>query len=218
MTRIQLALDIGGSAKLLELAERVSPFVDWIEAGTPLILAEGIGVVGRLREHLPDKPIVADLKIIDAGAHEADLAFSSGAAFVTVLGVASDATVMEVVRSARRAGARVIADMLSVVDPLARAKELGQMGVDFICLHTGADEASEGLDPVAEAVAEFHHESAHLVVAGGISPQRLPRLREVHPAVVVVGRAITEAEDPVRVAAGMRQTVDAWAGEEDEHD
>jgi hypothetical protein len=47
--------------------------VDWLEAGTPLIIAEGMNGVRALRKEFPDVPIVADLKTMDGGWLEAQM-------------------------------------------------------------------------------------------------------------------------------------------------
>jgi 3-hexulose-6-phosphate synthase/6-phospho-3-hexuloisomerase len=41
--------------------------VDWLEAGTPLIIAEGMNGVPRVARRFPQTPIVADLKTMDGG-------------------------------------------------------------------------------------------------------------------------------------------------------
>jgi 3-hexulose-6-phosphate synthase len=41
--------------------------VDWLEAGTPLIIAEGMNGVRALSAEFPGVPIVADLKTMDGG-------------------------------------------------------------------------------------------------------------------------------------------------------
>ena len=63
---VQISLDLTNIDEALEtaaLARRAG--VDWLEAGTPLILAEGLHGVRELREAFPDVPIVADLKTMD---------------------------------------------------------------------------------------------------------------------------------------------------------
>lgn len=58
--------------------------------------------------------MLADLKIMDAGEHEASLAFAAGADIVTVLGLSADSTVSGAVAAARAAGGGrlVMADMI----------------------------------------------------------------------------------------------------------
>ena len=75
--------------------------MDWLEAGTPLILAEGLRAVSALRERFPDHPVVADLKTMDGGYLEAEMMAKAGADLVVVMGRAHEATIR-----ARRADCR----------------------------------------------------------------------------------------------------------------
>ena len=83
MPKIQLALDTLDGDHALELAQLAAPFVDILEAGTPLIKSVGICIVTKLKAAHPDKTILADLKSSDVGAYEADMAFRAGADIVT---------------------------------------------------------------------------------------------------------------------------------------
>ena len=81
--------------------------VDWLEAGTPLIIAEGMHGVRALREHFPGTPIVADLKTMDGGYLEAEMMAKAGATHVVVMARAHDETIKCVVKAGtrfRRAG------------------------------------------------------------------------------------------------------------------
>ena len=65
---VQISLDLTSIDEALAtagLAMRAG--VDWLEAGTPLILAKGLDGVRALREAFPETPIVADLKTMDGG-------------------------------------------------------------------------------------------------------------------------------------------------------
>src|SRR6188508_2201229 len=100
--KLQLALDRPDLAQALEVVAQAAPYVDLIEAGTPLLIREGIRAVRELRRRYRGRAIVADIKVIDAGEPIAELAFAAGANVVTVLGCASDEVIERVVRSARR--------------------------------------------------------------------------------------------------------------------
>ena len=63
-----------------------------IELGTPLIKQQGLSVVTNVKAAYPDKLVFADMKTMDAGELEADLAFDAGADIMTVLGTAGDST------------------------------------------------------------------------------------------------------------------------------
>lgn len=70
--KVQISLDLTEIPEALEMAEKaVRAGVDWLEVGTPLILAEGMRGVQELRRRYPNTPIVADLKTMDGGYLEA---------------------------------------------------------------------------------------------------------------------------------------------------
>lgn len=91
---------------------QVYGLVDIIELGTPLMLKEGVGVVGLMKRRFPDALILADMKIADGGYMEARFAVEEGADIVTVLGMAEDETILGVKQATHEAGRLVYVDML----------------------------------------------------------------------------------------------------------
>ena len=129
--KLQLALDRPDLTRELELARQVDRYVDLIEAGTPLLIREGIRAVRELRRRHRGTMIVADIKVIDAGEPIAELAFAAGANVVTVLGCASNEVIDRVVRSAQRYDGEVMADSLSVPDIARRHARTARAGCHF---------------------------------------------------------------------------------------
>jgi len=121
--KLQLALD-GTLTESIDIFNQVHSYVDIVELGTPLIYREGVSIVRIFRELDFAMPIVADLKIMDAGEAEATIAFEAGCNFVTILGVTHDATVKGAVKAAERFGGRIIADMIQVAASVTRASRL----------------------------------------------------------------------------------------------
>src|SRR2546430_13923622 len=104
---LQVALDhMHLKRALLAAKEAVEGGADWLEAGTPLIKSEGMEVVRELKKSFPGVTIVADLKTMDTGAFEVEIAAKAGADVITVMGVTDDATILEAVKAARRDGAK----------------------------------------------------------------------------------------------------------------
>jgi 3-hexulose-6-phosphate synthase len=206
--RLQLALDGTLDAARSVLAV-VHPYVDVIEIGTPLIFREGIAAVRWARDAYPGKAVLADLKIMDAGDEEASIAFEAGAAWVTVLGAAADATISGAVRAARRGGGRVMADLVQVADPVGRGRDLLALGCDVLCVHTAYDMQGAGHSPLAALRAlRDRLPEAPLAAAGGITPQTMDDLLSLRPAIVVVGGAVTRSHDPAQVARALRERID----------
>jgi 3-hexulose-6-phosphate synthase len=209
--KLQLALDTPDLAHELELAGQVAAQVDLIETGTPLLIREGIRAVRELRRRHRGRPIVADIKVIDAGEPIAELAFAAGAAVVTVLGCASDEVIERVVRSAKRYDGQVMADSLSLSNVPERARQLRDLGVDSLCINrrgfkqVKGQSRGERLSQLAELIERI---DLPVYLAGGIDIAELTALRDLPLAGVIVGAAIAEAASPIETAKKMRDILD----------
>jgi 3-keto-L-gulonate-6-phosphate decarboxylase len=159
---IQVAID----AKDLATAEvyvrsAVAAGADWMEAGTPLIVYEGIGAIGKLAEWSGDLPVVADFKAMDGVEKYFRSARGLGASVAVVQAAAPDASVLAAVKARKACGIEVMVDLMGLNDRAGRAKECEAMGADYLMLHLGHDEAHadaakhvlDGLDEVVAAVS-----------------------------------------------------------------
>jgi len=209
--KLQLALDTPDLTHELELAGKVAAYVDLIEAGTPLLIREGIRAVRELRRRHRGRPIVADIKVVDAGEPIAELAFAAGATVVTVLGNASDELIERVVRSANRYDGQVMADSLTVTNIPERARQLRDLGVSSLCVNRRGFKRVKGLNreerigQIEDLVKKIE---LPVYLAGGIDAAELASLRELPLAGVIVGAAIAGASSPAEVAKKMRAILD----------
>ncbi|MGO2432267.1 MAG: orotidine 5'-phosphate decarboxylase / HUMPS family protein, partial [Glutamicibacter arilaitensis] len=135
--KIQVAIDLLSTAEALELAGKVAPYVDIIELGTPLIKAEGLSVITAIKQAHPDKTVFADMKTMDAGELEADIAFAAGADLVSILGAADNSTIAGAVKAATERGKGIVVDLIGIADKPARAREVAALGVQFVEFHAG---------------------------------------------------------------------------------
>ena len=104
--KLLVALDAPQNTSL-EILQKVRPFIDIAEIGTPQIFQSGIHAVAKYRTAFPDLDLLADLKIMDAGLYEAEIGFNAGCKYVTVLGVASDDTIRGTVQAAKLADGKL---------------------------------------------------------------------------------------------------------------
>lgn len=207
MPKLQLALDGELSAALDILAE-TRPHIDIAEVGTPLIYREGMRAVRKIRAVYPALTLLADLKIMDAGDLEADIAFSAGADIITVLGLANDATIAGAAQAARAHGKRVMADMMQVADPLVRGRQLLALGCDALCLHRAHDlQASQAAPYALLAALQRNMPEARLAIAGGVTLDALPQLLPCLPRIIIVGGAITQSSDPATMARRFAERI-----------
>lgn len=139
-TTVQLSLDLIRLDDALAAADvAIRAGVDWLEAGTPLIVAEGRRSVQELHARYPAIPIVADLKTMDGGAGATELMAKAGASMVVVMGQAHPETIELAVKAAHDCGAKVMGDNMAMPDPVAGAKRLEDLGCDYIIHHVGYD-------------------------------------------------------------------------------
>lgn len=217
MIKLQLALDTLNGEEALELACLAAPYVNILEAGTPLIKSVGIGIVTRLKAAHPDKIVLADLKSSDVGAYEAEMAFRAGADIVTTQGITTLATIREVQREADKWKRRAEVDMTGVKDPVARAKEAREVGVSLVLYHRSIDEeTTQGAlwdERAVQVVADMCSLGLDVAIAGGVNQDVLPLLRGVPIYGIVVGRGITAQTDPARSASQIANCIrEIWQG------
>jgi 3-hexulose-6-phosphate synthase/6-phospho-3-hexuloisomerase len=187
---VQLSLDLTSLDEAVETAGiAVAAGVDWLEAGTPLLLAEGLRAVETLRKRFPDHPIVADLKTMDGGYLEAEMMAKAGADLVVVMGRAHEATIRRVVDAGRDFGVKVMGDNLAADDRVACARWMEDLGVDFIVHHIGFDERGliRGLSPLDELDQVVRAVSIPVQAVGGLSIQQAIECPSRGAPLVVVG-------------------------------
>ena len=193
---LQVALDFVDLARAMKCArEAVRGGADWLEAGTPLIKSEGLNAVRELRKQFPDQIIVADMKIMDAGRTEVEIASKSGANIVCVLGAASDATIKECVEAGHNYGAKIQADLIAIKDAKKRAIEVARLGVDYIGIHCSIDDQMAARNPFSELRDIAKHLSIPIAVAGGINSETAPDAVKSGASIIIVGGAINKSRD-----------------------
>jgi len=206
--RLQLALDLLEIDRAIRIAKETSEHIDIIEVGTPLIKSEGMAAVRAIKKVFPNHAIVADMKTMDTGAIEVEMAAKSGADIVAILGGADDSTIKDAVRSARKYGVSMMADLLSVSDPVTRAKELEELGIDCVCVHVGIDQQMKGVDALDILKDAVDAVSIEVAVAGGLDSETAAQATFIGADIIIVGGAITRSGNSASAAANIRDAID----------
>lgn len=206
---LQVALDLLDLPRAVEIArEAVAGGADWIEAGTPLIKSEGMESVRRLHALFPDHEIVADMKVADTGTLEVEMAAKAGASVVCILGDADDAVVAEAVRASALYGVRIMADLINVQDPVARAGELEDLGVHILNAHVGIDQQMLGKSSLELLGSLRGAVAIPLAVAGGLDAATAPQAVREGADIVIVGGTITRSANVTASAKAVRDAID----------
>lgn len=188
--------------------EAVEGGADWIEAGTPLIKSEGMNAVRELKKALPEKKIVADMKTVDTGSMEVEMAAKAGAGVVVILAASDDSTIEDALRAARQFGVEIMVDLLGTPDPVARSKELEALGVDYICVHVGIDQQMMGRDAIDFLKGIVDEVKVPVAVAGGIDAASAAEAVASGAFAVVVGGNIVRSAEVTDSALAIRRSMD----------
>ena len=221
MRALQVALDVLSIEDALTIAEEAAAGgANWLEAGTPLIKNHGMVAVKRLKAAFPNRVVVADLKTMDTGDIEVEMAAKNGADVVGVLGLAQDMTIKRAVNTASAHNVKIMADLIGVEDKMKRALELEELGVDYLLVHTPLDiqrvmlrKVDAGLDELRKLTDRV---KIPVAAAGGITLETAPVLRDAGVSIFIVGRALTKAKDVTKTAREFCEIIGVEVREKEE--
>lgn len=172
-----------------------------VEVGTPLIKLYGAQAIRQVRASTGNY-LVADVKAMDRGLREVDIAASAGADAATVLGQSPVETLDRFIAACRDRGLESMVDMMNVEKPVKALSRLMEQP-DVLVLHRGFDEhenKSKEL-PLADIEGIRSRYGMPIAVAGGVD------LRDAQKAVfnganiVVLSDTLAKPDELPRIAA-----------------
>ena len=225
---LQVTLDTPKLNQCVELVEQIHEYVDIVEVGNPLVIESGLKLVDDLAQTYPQMQICCDAKIVNSGHYIASRCFEHGATLVTVMGIAADQTIEGAVASAELVGGKIMADLTGIADIAARSRELEELGVHYLCGHTGYEDRQLASNPLSDArpgiarairsVLGYDNPLRELdlirqgtqglalpAIVGRISLSNIDEVVSHAPEIVLVGRAIVGAIAPAHAAADLKE-------------
>ncbi|AGB04474.1 3-hexulose-6-phosphate synthase family protein [Aciduliprofundum sp. MAR08-339] len=207
MPILQVALDFMILDRALKAAEEaVQGGADWLEAGTPLIKSAGMQAVRELKRRFK-KPVVADLKTMDVGRVEVEMAAKSGASIITVLAVADDPTIEDAIKAARKYGASIMVDLINHPNPVERAREVEKLGANYLCVHVGVDQQMLGKNPLDILKEVSSAVSIPVAAAGGINSETAADVVKNGAEIIIVGGAIIKAPNVEEATRKIKEAI-----------
>ncbi|MGN8913339.1 3-hexulose-6-phosphate synthase [Anaerofustis butyriciformans] len=208
MKKLQIALDVKSLEESIEIVKECEEYIDIIEFGTPLAYKYGSEGIKKLKETFKDKKILADFKIMDAGAFETKIAIDAGADIVTVLAVSDNQTIEDSLEEVKKAGKELLVDLICVDNLEERVKYLESIGVDYICVHTGADIQKKGATPLDDLIkVKSLVKNTKVSVAGGVKLETLEEINAQNPDVIIVGGGLVNSSTPKETAKKMKEMI-----------
>lgn len=210
---LQLALDFVDLPRAINVArEAVKAGCDIVEVGTPLIKSEGMNAIRKIREILPSKvKVVADMKTMDVGRIEVEIAAKSGANIVGVLGAASLETIKEAIKAARNYGCEIVVDMIEVRDVAKKVKEILELGSeyrpDYFGIHIPIDEQMKGKFNFQQIKQIKSITGVPVSIAGGINSRTAVDAVRAGADIIIVGGAITKSQDVFKSVKELKTAI-----------
>jgi bifunctional enzyme Fae/Hps len=196
---LQIALDIISLSDLEKILINI-PKDDRIllEAGTPLIKKFGISVLEKIREHHPESYIIADMKTLDVGWLEVLIAAEAKGNAVAISGLASIDTIESSLKEGKKQDIDIILDCMNVNHPKQLLSSLSRIP-EIILFHRGIDQENN-MDHPWDLIQDLKstYPDSLIAVAGGLNIDTSQRALKNGADIIVVGRAITQAEDIVK--------------------
>jgi 3-hexulose-6-phosphate synthase/6-phospho-3-hexuloisomerase len=206
---LQLALDILNLDRAISMAKEAVPGgIDWIEAGTPLIKSEGMEAIRELKRIFPDKKIIADMKTMDTGDFETEMASKAGADIVSILGASDDSTIKEAIKAAKKYNSEIMIDLINVEKKVDRAAEVQKMGAKYVCIHVGIDQQMKGENPLQDIKDVKEAVNITIATAGGLNSENIPDVVSAGADIVIIGGAITKASNLLEATKRIKKSVD----------
>ena len=208
--KLQIALDTFDLASALAPLEKAHEHLDVIEVGTVLCLSEGMEAVRVIRQRYPDKTLLADIRIVEAGAILSKMAFNAGANWVSVFGGTSLTAIEAVWNEARKRGGDVQVEIFEDWDK-HKAKAWRDMGIEQIITHRSRDAEAKGTLSWSQKDFDRIHELSEMgfkvTITGGVTPEDIPLFTGVPVYIFIAGRAIREAADPAAAAKAFQDAI-----------
>ncbi len=162
--------------------------------------------IRELKNAFPGHVILADMKTMDTGALEVEMAAKAGADIIIMLGSADNSTIQDAIRAARKYGVKLMADLIST-SHAERAKELVEFGIDYINIHVGIDQQMMGEEPVR--ILKKLKLNVPVAVAGGLDAKSAADAVLSGASIVIVGGNIVRSSNVTEAARAIRESIDS---------
>jgi 3-dehydro-L-gulonate-6-phosphate decarboxylase len=208
---LQIALDTHNLPTALGPLQKAHRHIDVIEVGTILCLSEGMHAVRAIRALFPEKIILADVRIAEAGGIISKMAFDAGADWVSVVSGAAPDTAEVVLKEARSRQNKDVQIELSDGWSWDMAKKWADLGIQQVITHRSRDAEAKGKlswsQEDFDTVARLHDMGFKVTVTGGIKAADINRFAGVPVYIFIAGRAIVKADDPAAAALEFQNAI-----------
>lgn len=205
--KLQIALDNLSFTDAINSIKDVVSEIDVIEVGTILLCAEGKKAAEYLKNLYPDKIVLADAKIADAGKIITPMMLDAGADWTTIICCAELATVEGAFKVAKERGKDIQIELTGYWD-FEQARGWRDIGVEQVVYHRSRDAQAAGKGWGADdldKIQKLCEMGFKVTVTGGISVEDIHLFKDFPIYVFIAGRSIRDAKDPLKAAKDFKE-------------
>ena len=204
--KLQIVFNSLDLEKDLLIAQSIQDFADQIQIGQLLLFKYGLVAIERFRAALPKSIIVADSKIVEFGNDSSKLFLTAGADWITVLAGADHNIIHSTCTTAHNMGKKVMLDLIDASSRGQSALEAKSYGADAIVFHQPHD-AYDKLTLLDEWDMVKGNADLPIYISVKTNRENIQEILSLTPHGISIGKAITQAEDPINEAQFFRQLI-----------
>lgn len=199
---LQIALDNLTLDDAMNALADVGDIVDIIEVGTILLISEGKKSISKIKEKYPNKIILGDAKIADAGNILSEMLIKSKADIITVICCADIATIKGANNVCKLNKKDLQIELTGYWD-FDQAKAWKEVGVEQVVYHRSRDAQADGVnwsEKDIKKIKQLVDMGFKVTITGGVSLEDLDLFKDIKVYIIIAGRAIRDAKNPKNAA------------------
>lgn len=210
---LQIALDNLTSDAAISDAKKAEKYLDVIEVGTILLASEGKNAIKKIKEAFPNKIIVADGKIADAGAVFSKMFFENGADYTTVICAAETSTLKQTIETSKNYPNRDVQVEMTSHFTWEQVKEWKDAGLNQVVWHRSRDAQKDGAkwdENNINTVKRLAEMGFKVTVTGGVEKEDIKLFKGIPIYIFIAGRTIRDAKDPELAAKELKDEISKY--------
>ena len=208
---LQIALDTYDLPSALGPLQKAADHIDVIEVGTILCLSEGMHAVRAIKSLFPNKTVLADVRIAEAGSIISKMCFDADADWVSVVSGAAPSSFEVVLKEAQARDNKDMQVELSDGWTFDQVKRWADLGIQQVIFKRSRDLEAKGIltweESSFETIQKLHDLGMKVTVTGGVKPKDIALFKGVPVYVFIAGRAIVKADDPAAAALEFQNAI-----------
>ena len=193
--KLQISFDMTDLENALSIAQEIQEYADILDIGSLLLFAHGIAALDQFRELFPQKTIGSDTKIVDRGKDSAQLFSKAHSDWITVMAGTNKNVIHAACTAAHENGTKVMLDLIDSCESGQSALEAKNLGVDALLVHQPYD-VEEPLVFLDKWELIRGNTDLPIFISTRIKRDNIEDIIRVNPDGIILGRTITEADDP----------------------